>query len=77
MLVLNFFFVLPNFMVLSIFMLGFNIGAISYSELKGLHKNVQNFYSRCFGSQEIAKKQSGNSIGGHPVYVMVSNRLLW
>ena len=31
--------------------------AILHSELKGLHKNDQNFYSRCLGSQEIARNE--------------------
>ena len=57
MLVLNFLFFLPDSMILSIFMLAIQIRAILNSELKGLHENVQNFYSRCLGSQEIDKNE--------------------
>ena len=57
MLFLNFLFFLPNSMILSIFMLEIKIGAILNLELKGLHKNVQNFYSWCLGSREIAKHE--------------------
>ena len=57
MFALNFLFFLPNSMILSIFMLGIKIRAILNLELKGLHENVQNFYSRCLGSREIAKNE--------------------
>ena len=57
MLVLNFLFFLPDSMILSIFMLAIQIRAILNSELKGLHENVQNFYSRCLGSREKAKNE--------------------
>ena len=42
-----------------------------------LFKNDQNIYSRRFGGREIVKKQSVQSISGHPVtylrfqYVMI------
>ena len=57
MLVLNFLFFLPDSMIWSLFMLGIKIWAILNLELKGLHENVQNFYSRCLGSREIAKNE--------------------
>ena len=57
MLVLNFPFFLPDSMILSIFMLAIQKRAILNSELKGLHQNVQYFYSRCLGSREIAKNE--------------------
>ena len=57
MLVLNFLFFLPNSMILSIFMLGIKIRAILNLELKGLHENVQSFYSRYLGSREMAKNE--------------------
>ena len=54
-------------MILAIFTLEIKIRVILNLELKGLHENLQNFYSWGLGSREIAKKRSGNSIGGHPV----------
>ena len=44
-------------MILSFFMLRIKIRAILNSKLKGLHENVQNFYSMCLGSREIAKNE--------------------
>ena len=70
MLVLNFLLFLPNSMILAIFMQEIKIRAILNLKLKGLHENVQNFCSMCVGSREIAKKTSGNSIGGHPVVLL-------
>ena len=45
------------------------------SEFCGLHKNDQHFYPRCFGSREMAKKQSVQSNSGHPV--MVETHWVW
>ena len=38
-------------------MLGIEMRAILNSELNGLHKNVQTFYSSCLGSLEIANSE--------------------
>ena len=46
-------------MILPIIMLEIKIRTLINSELKGLHKNVQNFYSKWLGSQEIQKKNIG------------------
>ena len=50
-------------------MLEIKIRAILNLELKGLHENVQNFYSWCFVSWEIAKNEVETVLvdTGHPV----------